>query len=614
MSSKPIPVGPPLDHLPATAPVHTIAPAAEMHRTPFVFATPLALAHAQHGWTLTGPGFRTYHSPAITLRRLANTTLLGTDGVVLHDNQAIPDTLQHIMTWAPGSLVDSYQPGAQLHLRRTPRPAPPIPGDTFLGFSPAWRNYAHWLQECLPKLLGYIVLRAQCPGLRLLMPALLPGSFQAQTLALLGIEPASIVTVADGIVLPLEHAWLSTAADIWTVSPLLRRAARHLARCPAIGPAQTAERVYLRRDPGTRTLANFEALRPILDAAGFVVAAPGSLSLAEQITLMQGASYVIGEHGAALANIMFCRPGTTVIELFNPACPQPAHWSVATACGLRYGYAAGQGAPGLGWNDDYVIPPTLLQEVIATMTQPDKALRFTSPHEFEIAGHLLAVATPDPPPPGRTLIYKDRPFVEAYASLLPPLAPKTIFEFGIYQGGSAIFLTALLAPERFVCIDISDPIPSFTATLAANGLGTRIHPHFNTSQDDADRIRDILETEFGEAGPDLIIDDASHLYEPTRQSFQIAFPYLRPGGCYIIEDWSWAHWPENQSPTHGWHDRPAMSNLILELVLLLPSSDLIASIDIRQGFVMIHKQAARHRHPMLNIADTLRLRGRPKPS
>ena len=38
-----------------------------------------------------------------------------------------------------------------------------------------------------------------------------------------------------------------------------------------------------------------------------------------------------------------------------------------------------------------------------------------------------------------------------------------------------------------------------------------------------------------------MIDDASHLYEPSLASFETLFPLLRPGGTYIIEDWKWEH-------------------------------------------------------------------------
>ena len=50
-----------------------------------------------------------------------------------------------------------------------------------------------------------------------------------------------------------------------------------------------------------------------------------------------------------------------------------------------------------------------------------------------------------------------------------------------------------------------------------------------------------------------MIDDASHMYEHTKVSFETLFPLLRPGGQYIIEDWSWACWsglPEDFSVTN----------------------------------------------------------------
>ena len=40
---------------------------------------------------------------------------------------------------------------------------------------------------------------------------------------------------------------------------------------------------------------------------------------------------------------------------------------------------------------------------------------------------------------------------------------------------------------------------------------------------------------------DLVIDDGSHVYTPTRTTFDLAFPRLREGGIYVIEDWNGEH-------------------------------------------------------------------------
>lgn len=237
-------------------------------------------------------------------------------------------------------------------------------------------------------------------------------------------------------------------------------------------------------------------------------------------------------------------------------------------------------------------------------------IRFTAFDQFELGGIKFALATAQTATTAeRALIYKDRGFVDSYIETLVPLGAKRVFEFGIYQGGSALFIAALLDVEKFVCLDIADRVEAFESMLARHPLGRKIAAHWNVSQDATDQVREILEREFGDNRPDLIIDDASHLYDQTKKSFEIAFPYLADGGHYIIEDWSWSHWPENQAPSHGWFHLPAMSNLILELVMLLPSSDMIEHITVRQGYVVIKKKASRfQRHP-LNIDGSLRTRG-----
>jgi hypothetical protein len=89
----------------------------------------------------------------------------------------------------------------------------------------------------------------------------------------------------------------------------------------------------------------------------------------------------------------------------------------------------------------------------------------------------------------------------------------------------------------------------FDKFVATNGGASRIATYWGVDQGDAATLRSIVDKEF--SGPlDLVIDDASHLYAPTKASFETLFPLLRPGGLYIIEDWAWAHWPAAQSPTH----------------------------------------------------------------
>jgi MycE methyltransferase N-terminal len=45
-------------------------------------------------------------------------------------------------------------------------------------------------------------------------------------------------------------------------------------------------------------------------------------------------------------------------------------------------------------------------------------------------------------------------------------------------------------------------------------------------------------------GPlDIVIDDGSHINEHVKTSFHCLFPFVRPGGLYIVEDLQTAYWP-----------------------------------------------------------------------
>jgi capsular polysaccharide biosynthesis protein len=60
------------------------------------------------------------------------------------------------------------------------------------------------------------------------------------------------------------------------------------------------------------------------------------MSVAEQISLFAAAEVVIGAHGAALTNTVFCSPGTKVIEIFAPDYVNPCYRKLSSQVGLEY--------------------------------------------------------------------------------------------------------------------------------------------------------------------------------------------------------------------------------------------------------------------------------------
>ncbi len=136
---------------------------------------------------------------------------------------------------------------------------------------------------------------------------------------------------------------------------------------------------------------------------------------------------------------------------------------------------------------------------------------------------------------------KTRELIESLQAIVDEVGPRRIFELGICQGGSVALLELLARPDRHVAVELASGAPALDAWLLEQRLTDTVRTYYGTDQADAAALHDIVARDFGGEPLDLVIDDASHLFEQTRVSFNALFPYVRPGGLYVIEDWSWVH-------------------------------------------------------------------------
>jgi len=131
--------------------------------------------------------------------------------------------------------------------------------------------------------------------------------------------------------------------------------------------------------------------------------------------------------------------------------------------------------------------------------------------------------------------------------------------------------------------------PYFRRYVRSRGLEGRIKTCWGVDQADKALLRAIVGTEL-DGRLDMVIDDASHLYGPTRASFEALFPLCVPGGLYIIEDWAWDHWPQFSAASHPWADEERLTRLVIELIEATGTSrQLISNIAVYQGFVVIER-------------------------
>lgn len=199
-----------------------------------------------------------------------------------------------------------------------------------------------------------------------------------------------------------------------------------------------------------------------------------------------------------------------------------------------------------------------------------------------------------PTPPGagrfassstRFCLVKRADLVRDHLALLAEARPRVVVELGVLEGGSTA-LTALVAePDALVAVELTPPrSPGLADLVRARGLEEQVRVHHGVDQGDRESLNDLLDTSLGDRAIDLVVDDASHSVEPTRASFNVLFPRLRPGGLYVIEDWSWAHLG------YGAH-RPGevpLTTVVFEVVMALPSvPGLMREIRVTRDWVAV---------------------------
>jgi len=213
--------------------------------------------------------------------------------------------------------------------------------------------------------------------------------------------------------------------------------------------------------------------------------------------------------------------------------------------------------------------------------------------------------------PDRVVILKDSRLLRQYLDFLAGHDIKNMFELGIWQGGSPMFYALATDARKVVALDITNPGPATLDEIARRyGVVDKLRLHFGVSQGDRETVTEIMDSEFGDEPLDLVIDDASHEYGLTRESFEIVFPRLRMGGFYIIEDWQWAH---IDSPVYqqgqAFGGKPALSNFIFELLIAYGSHpDIFWNIVVRDWFVAVQK-GSMPLAPSFRLDDLLRMRG-----
>jgi predicted O-methyltransferase YrrM len=250
-------------------------------------------------------------------------------------------------------------------------------------------------------------------------------------------------------------------------------------------------------------------------------------------------------------------------------------------------------------------------------------LDWKSDDEFTVGDTSFRALPPDvffdgvdfQPREGEFFVFKPRSMVERHAALLEGLKPRRILELGFFQGGSTVFFAELARPKRLAVLDrerMRDSMDAVERYLESQGLKDVVRTYPEVDQADRARLADLVADAFEGEPLDLIVDDCSHFYEPTRASFNELFPRLRPGGVYVIEDWRWAHTPVGSKTPEGFYpDEVPLTRLLFEIVLAIPGiPDLITEIAVEPDMAIIRRGNADVDPSSFDISASSNPRGR----
>lgn len=220
-------------------------------------------------------------------------------------------------------------------------------------------NYAHWLTEVLPRIAMFCAEKrfAKVPlivdaGLhRNLMESLLLVAGGEREIVCLPIGRAiavdcSYVTSACGYV-PFGRRNTKLAGHshgVFSPVALKKVRVRLIEAVQQPGGVELPEKIYLRRTSGTRKVTNVAEIEKLLVSRGFAIVEPEKLSFLEQVRLFSNAKVVVGSSGAALANIVFCQPGTKINILIS-VFVDTSYWywqNIACATGNTVKYSFGK--------------------------------------------------------------------------------------------------------------------------------------------------------------------------------------------------------------------------------------------------------------------------------
>ena len=228
--------------------------------------------------------------------------------------------------------------------RRLLLPKPqPVSGRTLVLASTGGDTYFHWMTDVLPRV-GLARRAGYDPAsFDWVLVNSLIHPFQRESLHQLGIHANRCLAFhKKELVYQMEEAVLPSLPGVPGVVP--PESVDFLRNAFPAGKTPRGRKIFIGRGEAKhRPLIHEKEIWAQLQKRGYDSVDCGKLSVQKQAEVFGSAGMVVGAHGAALTNLVFCYPGTRVVELFSPAYVNPCYRDLCVAAELRHSAVIGNG-------------------------------------------------------------------------------------------------------------------------------------------------------------------------------------------------------------------------------------------------------------------------------
>ena len=199
--------------------------------------------------------------------------------------------------------------------------------------------YYHWLFDAMPKL-GLLKKLGLFDQIDYFLVPNYVDKYQKEYLDYFGIPASKVINAELEKHIKADKLYVASYVRVddhhpqWTVdflyNSLIKSPEKH----------RSDKRIYIPRGDAAvnRKVINEPELIVMLKKYDFEIHHQSQLSVVDQAKLFNAASVVVGAHGAGLSNLVYCKPGTKVLEFFPDQYVRHLFYDICNKRGLKYDY------------------------------------------------------------------------------------------------------------------------------------------------------------------------------------------------------------------------------------------------------------------------------------